>query len=87
MPSLSFNVLHCNFVLFLLPRYLLSISEELLKPPRRQRGVARRILNIAMAKIGLDRARFVAVDRDFMNSDWTKRAVEAAPILLGSVAL
>ena len=44
MPSLSFNVLHCNFVLILLPRYLLSISEELLKPLRRSRGIARCVL-------------------------------------------
>ncbi len=32
-----------------------------LEPPRRQFGVPRRILNIAMPEIGLDRTRVVAI--------------------------
>jgi hypothetical protein len=38
-----------------------SIPKEFLEPLRRQGGIARRILNVAMPEIGLDRARVVAV--------------------------
>jgi hypothetical protein len=38
-----------------------SISKEFLEPLRRQRGIARRILNIAMPEIRLDRPRVVAI--------------------------
>jgi hypothetical protein len=38
-----------------------SISKKLLEPLRRQRRVARRILNVAMPEVGLDRPRVVAV--------------------------
>jgi hypothetical protein len=38
-----------------------SIPKEFLKPLRRQSGIARRILNIAMPEIGLDRPRVVAI--------------------------
>ena len=38
-----------------------SIAKEFLEPLRRQRGIARRILNVAMSEIRLDRARVVAV--------------------------
>jgi hypothetical protein len=38
-----------------------SISKECLEPLRRQRGIARRILDVAMPEIGLDRTRVVAV--------------------------
>ena len=42
-------------------RNLPSIAKKFLEPLRRQGGIARRILNIAMPEIGLDRARVVAV--------------------------
>jgi hypothetical protein len=38
-----------------------SISKKFLEPLRRQGGVARRILDVAVAEIGLDRPRAVAV--------------------------
>jgi hypothetical protein len=37
------------------------ISKEFLEPLRRQRGVARGVLNVAMPEIGLDCARVVAI--------------------------
>ena len=40
---------------------MLSISKEFLEPMRRQGGIARCILNIAMREIGLDRTRIVAI--------------------------
>jgi hypothetical protein len=40
---------------------LSSVSKKFLEPMRRQRGIARRILNIAMPEIRLDRAGVVAV--------------------------
>jgi hypothetical protein len=40
---------------------LLSIPKKLLEPLRRQSGIARRILDVAMPEIGLDRTRVVAV--------------------------
>jgi hypothetical protein len=39
----------------------ISLPEELLEPLRRQGRIARRILNIAMSKIRLDRPRVVAI--------------------------
>ena len=38
-----------------------SISKEVLKPLRRQGGIARRVLDVAVSEIGLDRARVVAI--------------------------
>jgi hypothetical protein len=38
-----------------------SISKKFLEPLRRQGGIARRILNIAMPEIRLDRTRIMAV--------------------------
>jgi hypothetical protein len=38
-----------------------SISKEFLEPQRRQGGVARRILDVAMPEIRLDRSRVVAI--------------------------
>jgi hypothetical protein len=38
-----------------------SISKKFLEPLRRQGGVARRILDVAMPEIRLDRPRIVAV--------------------------
>jgi len=38
-----------------------SISKKFLEPLQRQGGVARRILDVAVAEIGLDRPRVVAV--------------------------
>jgi hypothetical protein len=38
-----------------------SVSKELLEPLRRQRRVARRILNVAMPEVRLDRTRVVSV--------------------------
>ena len=39
----------------------ISISKKFLEPLRRQRGVARRILNVAMPEIRLDRPCIVAI--------------------------
>ena len=38
-----------------------SISKKFLEPLRRQGGIARRVLDIAMPEIGLDRTRVVAI--------------------------
>ena len=43
-----------------------SISKEFLEPLGRQGRMARRILNVAMTEIRLDRARVVAVIREFV---------------------
>jgi len=47
-----------------------SISKEFLEPLRRQRGKARRILNSAMTKIGLYRARGVAIVGELVAEAW-----------------
>jgi hypothetical protein len=38
-----------------------SISKEVLEPLRHQGGIARRVLDVAVSEIGLDRARVVAI--------------------------
>jgi hypothetical protein len=48
-----------------------SIPKKLLKPLRRQRGIARRILDVAMPEIGLDRARVVAIVRQLIAAGMT----------------
>jgi hypothetical protein len=38
-----------------------SVAKKFLEPLRRQRGIARRVLNVAVTEIGLDSARIVAI--------------------------
>jgi hypothetical protein len=40
---------------------LSSISKKFPEPMRRQGGIARRVLNVAMPEIGLDRTRVMAI--------------------------
>jgi hypothetical protein len=38
-----------------------SVAKKFLEPLRRQRGIARCVLNVAVTEIGLDSARIVAI--------------------------
>jgi hypothetical protein len=49
-----------------------SISEKFLEPLRRQSRIARRILNIAVAEIGLDRARVMAIVGELVAAGMTE---------------
>jgi hypothetical protein len=57
-----------------MPRSSSSVPREFPEPLRRQGGIARRVLNIAMPEIGLDRTGVVAIVGELVAAGMTEHA-------------